>query len=272
LSWQEKALEIRKNGGTWPMIYATTAPEAPSKVRSYIRRMEGIRTPSDRPVGVFGDTHMPFVHPNYLQFLKDTFAYYDVGEIVCTGDLVDHHVISRHQTEPCAKSAYDELDMAKEQVAEYIKAFRKVKMCRGNHDERPVRQAATVGMGERYLKNIHELFNLPETWEIKNAFVIDGVLYKHGVNCAGKDGAINAAISERMSTVIGHTHAFAGCKYTANHRDIIFGLNVGCGIDIDAYAFEYGRFEAHRPILGCGIVFNKDYAIFVPMPGKYFRH
>lgn len=252
-------------------------------VKNTLRKIRGMRRKdkplptihianSKRPVGVFGDTHMPFDHPNYLRFLIDTFAEYGVGEIVCMGDLVDNHAISRHQTETSAKSAYDELDSAIAKVAQYVKAFPNVKMCKGNHDDIPARQAATIGIGDRYLKSFSELLHLPDSWIIKNAYAMDGVLYKHGINCLGKDGAINTATYERMSTVIGHSHAFAGCKYTANHRDIIFGMNVGCGIDIDAYAFEYGKFAAHRPILGCGIVYSSTNAIFVPMGDKYFRH
>ena len=227
---------------------------------------------SEKPVGVFSDPHIPFNHPNYLQFCIDTFKKFGVGQVVCCGDLVDHHAISRFQSEPCAKGAYDELDMSIAEVAKYVKAFPKVRMCKGNHDAIPVRQAATVGIGERYLKSYSELLHLPKTWEIADEFIINDVLYKHGINCMGKDGAINSAIQERMSTVIGHSHAFGGCKYSANKRDIIFGMNVGCGIDIDAYAFAYGKYDKNRPTLGCGIVFDSGNAIFVPMGKEYFRN
>ena len=227
---------------------------------------------SEKPVGVFSDPHIPFNHPNYLQFCIDTFKKFGVGQVVCCGDLVDHHAISRFQSEPCAKGAYDELDMSIAEVSKYVKAFPKVRMCKGNHDAIPVRQAATVGIGERYLKSYSELLHLPKTWEIADEFIINDVLYKHGINCIGKEGALNSAIQERMSTVIGHSHAFGGCKYSANKRDIIFGMNVGCGIDIDAYAFAYGKYDKNRPTLGCGIVVDSGNAIFVPMGKEYFRN
>ena len=49
-------------------------------------------------------------------------------------------------------------------------------------------------------------------------------------------------------------------------------MNVGCGIDIDAYAFAYGKYDKNRPTLGCGIVFDSGNAIFVPMGKEYFRN
>ena len=239
------------------------------QVRDMIRV---VQPKKERPTLVFGDTHEPFTHPRYLEFLQDVYKQYKCKEVICTGDLVDNHAISRHQTEPDAIGALDEYNQVVEGLKKYVEAFPKLKMCIGNHDNIGARQLATIGMPSIYLKNMHELWGLPETWEIKNAFVIDKVLYKHGINCSGKDGALNTAIQERMSTCIGHMHSFGGCKYIANHRDIIFGMNVGCGIDIEAYAFAYGRDAKYRPTLGCGIVYNNQYAVFVPMPmDKYGR-
>ena len=225
----------------------------------------------NKPIGVFSDTHIPFNHPNYLRFILDTFAKYDVGMVICLGDLVDNHAISRHQTETRAKSPYDELDMSIAEVKKFTAALPNAVVCLGNHDLIATRQAATLGIGERFLKTFHEIYEVPDTWILKEELLLDGVLYKHGINCGGKDGAYNAALKERTSVVIGHSHAYAGCKYAANKRDIVFGMNVGCGIDVDAYAFEYGKHASDRPILGCGIVYSADRAEFIPMSAEYFR-
>lgn len=265
LSWGKLAEQIQQN---YPDL-------TQSKIRDYLKstqQYKEIHPKPQRPVGVFSDTHIPFDHPNYLQFLIDTFKQYNVGQVVCCGDIVDHHALSRFQTETCAKGSYDELDMAIDRLKAYTKAFPKCRVTLGNHDLIPERQAASVGIGKRYLKSLSELLELPKTWLIEEELILDGVLYKHGINCLGKDGALNTAISERMSTVIGHSHSFGGCKYSANKRDIIFGLNVGCGINIDAYAFAYGKYDKNRPTLGCGIVFDSGNAIFVPMGRSYFRN
>lgn len=280
MDWKPEAERLyRAYGREWSKIAAEMKEWFPDKsyfeakeaIRSYIRSMEKSKQPANTVVGVIGDPHTPFNHPNYLQFCIDTFKKYKVNQVVCIGDLVDFHALSRHESEPCALGAYQELDRACEQVDLFVRAFPKAKLCKGNHDRIPVRQAATVGIGERFLKSYADVIGLPKTWEIDDEFIIDGVLYKHGINCEGKDGAFNAAIAERMSTVIGHAHANAGCKYSVNKRDIIFGLAVGCGIDASAYAFAYGKPLPRRPILGCGIVFSRENAIFVPMGAEYFR-
>lgn len=272
-SWREVA--VRLHGYFPDLDLHKIIEKIRRKLRNTDKYEEKRATKTDKnnkkPVGVFSDPHIPFNHPNYLRFCVDVFNYYGVGEVVCCGDLVDNHAISRYLKETCSKSVCDELDMSIAGVKKFVEAFPCTYLCLGNHDLRIILQAATVGIDRRFLKSFEELLGLPKTWKIGEEFVIDGVLYKHGINCMGKDGAINTAIQERMSTVIGHSHAFGGCKYSANKRDIIFGMNVGCGIDIEAYAFAYGKHDKNRPTLGCGIVFDSTRAIFEPMRAEYFR-
>lgn len=221
--------------------------------------------------GVFSDLHAPFNHPNYLRFVNDTFKRFKVKENICLGDLVDQHAISRFISSTSAKGASDEKAAAQYELDKMFDYFKKGKLCTGNHDLIFERQAATLGIGKEYLKSFREAYGVPKSWEISEEFIEDDVLYKHGIDCLGKDGAINTAIAERTSTCIGHAHSFGGVKYSANKRSIIFGMNVGCGIDIDQYAFEYGKYAKNRPTLGCGIVFNSTCAIFLPMSNEYFR-
>lgn len=310
ISWQDRAAQLKFNDGsswdeTTTIIRNEYFPELPwrtvhNKVRGTLRNHPSykgnksavsgaestdkcINCPendadksrynaigSSNVVGVIGDLHIPFEHPNYLQFCKDTFKQFGVSQVVSVGDLVDNHALSRHLTETCAVSPYDELDMAIDRLKEWIKAFPSVSICIGNHDSIPTRQAATIGIGSRYLKSQNELLNLPKEWRFEEEFIINNVLYKHGINCGGPNGSLNTAIQERMSTVIGHYHSGGGVSYSANPRDIIFGMQVGCGISISQYAFAYGLHSKRRPVLGCGVVFNDSYAIFVPMGGSYF--
>jgi predicted phosphodiesterase len=279
LRWQDTVRQLKADGKSLTEISSEISPLFPEltghqvweKVHGVTRGRRKMEKP-DGVIGVFSDPHVPFQHPNYLQFCKDTFAKYKANRVVCCGDLVDFHAISRHQAETCAKSPCDELDMTIDGVKSFTKAFPEVDLIIGNHDDRYLQQAATVGIDKRFLKPFSELFELPKGWRIhSDELIIGNVLYKHGINCTGKNGALNAALLERMSMVIGHSHSFGGCQYSANPRSIIFGLNAGCGIDIDAYAFAYGKHSKYRPTLGCGIVFSDTSAIFVPMCKEYFR-
>jgi hypothetical protein len=222
-------------------------------------------------VGVIGDTHFPFVHPNYIHFLEDTFRKYRVTRIVHIGDMCDFHAISRHQTETDAVDAMTELKLARAQIDLYTKTFPKVDLTLGNHCLIPIRQAASLGIPREFLKGFKELWKLPVGWNVDEQIIINDVLYEHGINALGANGALNKAVNAMQSCVIGHAHSGGGCQYKSNSKSIIFGLNVGCGVDIDAYAFAYGKYNKNRETLGCGIVFDSANAIFVPMHDKYFR-
>lgn len=220
-------------------------------------------------IGVFSDVHIPFAHPNYLAFLKDTFAEWGVEQIVCLGDLIDNHAISRFQSEPCADGAYTELAKARRMVKELTETFPEVKMCRGNHDDIAYRQAATLGIGAEFIKPFRDIYGLPMSWSLEDEYIIDGVLYTHGTGRSGKHSTYNIAVDERMSVCSGHTHTGGGVNYIANKTETIFALNTGALIDQSAYAFEYSKYSKHRPTLGCGIVLSSSEAYFVPMTGRY---
>jgi hypothetical protein len=209
--------------------------------------------------------HEPFVHPMYRRFCLDTFATWKVNHVHFVGDVVDQHALSFWEHDPNGLSPEDEALAAEKGVKRWFKDFPKATVCVGNHDERHFRVANKHGLPRRYLRSYAEVWKTP-TWHWAYEHKLDGVLYEHGTGNSGKDAALNLAIQKRCSVVIGHVHSYAGCKYHANPFSVIFGLNAGCGIDCRAYAFAYGRAFPVRPVLGCGIVIDGEFAAFIPMP------
>lgn len=225
-------------------------------------------------VGIIGDSHLPFCHPNYLRFCRDTFRRWKVSRVVHIGDVVDAHALSFHEHDPNGHSAEDEAKKVEQEIRAWKRTFPDLLVCIGNHDERQYRAARRAGIPDRYVRTYADVWNTPK-WKWAYSHVIDGVLYEHGTGTSGKDAAYNRAVQKRTSLVMGHVHSFAGPKYHTNEFDRIFGLNVGCGIDCDAYAFAYGRPFPIRPVLGCGVVLDGKEAYFIPMPcgkgEKYHR-
>lgn len=217
-------------------------------------------------VGVIGDTHLPFQHPRYIEFLQQTFKRYKVKKVIHIGDLVDNHAISYHENDPNGLSSSDEGSAVDHALQQWFKAFPKVELIMGNHDKLPERKAKTYGLSKRFVKGFKETWNLPKQWKVyPDSLEIDGVHYCHGTGSSGKNAAFNLMLSKGQSVVMGHVHSFGGVQWKADARDKYFGLNVGCGIDIDAYAFEYAKDFKWKPTLGCGIVVDGKQAIFEPM-------
>ena len=215
---------------------------------------------------IIGDTHLPFEHRYYLEFCKQTQKKFNCKQIVHIGDLVDNHAISYHEHDPDGWSPSEEMEETDEHLKEWFKAFPKVKLCRGNHDSLVDRKGKTVGLPRRCFQSYREIWGLPKRWKDAFEFELNGVLYKHGTGYSGKYGHVQAAIDARQSTVIGHLHSSAGIEWLANSREIIFGMNVGCGIDRKKYAFSYGKDFRRKPILSCGVVTdNGKNGFVVPM-------
>lgn len=217
-------------------------------------------------IGIIADTHAPFTHPDYLEFCSQVFDKFDCGTIVHIGDEVDNHAISYHEHDPDGHSPGREAELAQLELNRWFARFPEVKVCIGNHSALIHRKAVTHGLPSKFLKSYEEIWNAPKGWQWALEWDIQGVLFQHGTGSSGKTAHELRASANRQSTVIGHIHSHAGVKYMASKKDLIFGMNVGCGIALDAYAFAYGRPFPIRPILGCGVVLDGGrLAAFIPM-------
>jgi predicted phosphodiesterase len=225
-------------------------------------------------VGVVGDLHAPFVHPMYFDFVRDTFNKWKIDHVHFIGDIIDNHALGFWDHDPNGMSCEDEAAAAARFVQRWYKAYPRATVSIGNHDERPERVAKRYGMSSRFLRRYADVWQTPG-WQWRFEHKIEGVLYIHGTGTSGKDAAFNNAIDRMMSVTQGHNHWAAGVKYHCNPDFRVFGLNVGNGIDIRAYAMAYGKHFARRPVLGCGIVVDGHEAHFIAMPcgrgEKYHR-
>jgi len=164
--------------------------------------------------------------------------------------LIDNHYSSFHDTDPDGLGGNEEFQQAKKSLALWYKAFPKAKVCIGNHDAIPQRRAFNAGLSQHWVKTIQEAYQL-WGWDFQESFVINNVCYSHGM---GSD-AYKKAKDEMMSQVCGHHHIKMGLIYHVGLKYIVFGMQVGCGIDTKSYAMAYGK-HFKKPAIGCGVVLN----------------
>jgi len=219
----------------------------------------------DRVVGVIPDLHAPSQVVGALDFLINTFKKRGVNTIVCTGDIVDLHRASRFRDEQDALNFRDELTEAKKFIKVLIEVFPYCKLCTSNHDSRNITKAKEYGIDINALKSFSEYIGLPEdTWEIKDHFMIDGVKYCHKSR-NGVHGVYNAGKELGGSLVSAHTHVNGGVRYLKNMYGSYFCMDVGCLIDDSTYNMRYARELNGGLTLGCGVVYNRRHAEYIPM-------
>jgi predicted phosphodiesterase len=266
---QKQAYDLYLEGLSYHQIaedYDTTAEAVRSKIRRYKATVPAAK--GNERVLVIADTHCPAMHHGYIDFLISIFHKHKCTRVVHIGDLVDWNAISFHEKDPSMPSAADEFVAASKQVRALHKAFPEVDYLIGNHSALPERKAQSVGLPPEVILNFKTLWGL-DGWEIHPRFtdlLIDNVIYRHGdKEKGGQMSALKNAQAQFKSLVMGHLHAQAGINYHANQDGVVFGMNVGCGVDHSHPAMNYGRIYAARPVLGCGVVYSPKLAFFEPM-------
>jgi hypothetical protein len=213
------------------------------------------------------DLQIPAEHKHALDFVlhvKKTFFRGVEPRVINMGDEVDQHTLSKYGANPNGLSAKAEFDEAKLRLKEWYKFFPTTRVCISNHTYRVMKRAFAAGIPEGFMKTIGEAYEAPSTWLWAQRWMIDGVLFEHGEAVSGPLAAIRAALQNRLPTVIGHQHSNGGVMWNASAFDTIWGMNTGCLIDIDHYAFEYGRVLRNKPTLGMGVICD-GIPYFVPM-------
>jgi len=199
------------------------------------------------------DLHAPFIRKGVLEFCKEMQHKYDCGTVIFAGDIVDGHAWSYHEHDPDGMSVGHELQAAREQLKPWFKAFPNAISLMGNHDLLIQRKARTIGLSKEFIKGFGDVIGAPKTWEFKLEHLKDNVLYKHG----NVGNAFKVAQQSRISTCQGHFHAETSVQWSVSEKDAIFGLQVGWGADRDAYAFDYGKPFAKKPIISCGLILDR---------------
>lgn len=217
---------------------------------------------------VIPDLHIPFEHRDALEFCLAVEKVWFPGKqrtVVCLGDEIDSHSISRHMPDPDGRSPRDELEAAKRRLRDWYCAFNSVHVCVSNHTVRPWKRAYEAGLPKEFMRSVGEVYEAPLLWKWADRWVIDGIAFEHGENVSGPLGALKAAQDNHMSTCIGHLHTFGGVVHAeAVEGRGIWGMNAGCLINAEEYAFHYAKNLRKKPTLGCGVIKNGN-PYFVPM-------
>ena len=187
------------------------------------------------------------------------------NQVVFIGDVIDSHYSSYHETDPDGYSAGEELERAIDALKPFYEAFPNAYVTLGNHDLIVMRKAYSSGLSKRWIKDFGAVLETPN-WKFVEEIEIDGVVYTHGTGQSSEHAAFLRAVYRQKSFVMGHVHTAANVKWSASDKDRVFGMQVGCGVDERAYAFQYGRTFRRKMIVSCGVVLDSgNVPIVVPM-------
>ena len=200
---------------------------------------------------VIGDLHAPFTLPKYLKFCRDQQELYNCGTVIFIGDIIDNHFSSYHESDPDGYGAGEELDRAIDMISDWYHTFPKATVIIGNHDRLVYRKAYSSGVSKQWIREYKDVLNT-QGWDFVENIELHNVDFNHGEGGTAK----NRMKSELKSQVQGHLHTQLYAEYAVGANFIIFGMQVGCGVDNKSYAMAYGK-HFKKPAIGCGVVLNK---------------
>lgn len=222
-----------------------------------------------------GDVHEPFTLPNTLDWLKAVKELYQIPDENCiqAGDFLDLYHFSRYgKGADYEHTPMQEIEAVRKRIKEWQEVFPKLVITEGNHTARLWKKAIEAELPSVVIKDIREVFQYPKDWEVHQCVVTNTkhpFLVLHG----DKQGISNTTLYNNpllfgVSVAFGHFHSKPSIIHLETVAQRLWGMHLGtCGIDNDAYAFEYGKGSKFKPMNGCAIILDEGRTpIWIPMP------
>ena len=210
------------------------------------------------------DLHAPYMHKDAVRFLGAIKAKYKPTRVILSGDEIDNHAISFHDSDPDLLSAGDELNAAIAALSPLYKMFPVADILESNHGSLVMRKAIANGMPRAVFKSPREIIKAPKGWNWHFDLTLKtelGPVYFH--HSKGSNGKRNSQ-AMGMSFCQGHHHEQMEIQYWGNPNALLYGLTAGCLVDPHSLALAYNKNNLKRPVIGCAIII-KGIPQLIPM-------
>ena len=225
-----------------------------NKTKDHSPKKEMIKevTPSKKVNTLFiPDLHLPFVNSKALEFCINLKNKWNCERIIFLGDILDNHFPSFHNISTKAKGGEEELELARQEIKPWYKAFPNAYVCSGNHDSLNTRVAEANNLPLSWIKSITEVLNVPN-WKVDTKWEFDNFVAIHGTDGKSIKNKL-FKYGGNKSIIQGHFHTATSLEYFNNE---IFGMQLGALINRKSYAFEYANNHASNVIMSAGIIVN----------------
>jgi len=211
---------------------------------------------------IISDPHFPYQHPDFFEFLAALEWAYSIEIVKCTGDIIDNHTGSFHDTEYGTLSPKEEHEAAYNCVQKLYKMFPKMTIVQGNHDAIPKRKAKAAGIPEDFIKDFNQLYDVDWKFVDRDFFRINKYDECLLVHTMGANTLSNARNHSHCS-VQGHHHGRYGIEYFGDTNMLRWSMTLGCLVDQKHPAFNYASGATlNRPIIGCGGIIDDEPRLF----------
>lgn len=204
------------------------------------------------------DTHAPYHHRDALDFLKAVNEKYQPDRVFHLGDWTDSYCFSRYPKNIENPDSYTlEYRQVRKFTDDMLKIFPSGICMKGNHDARLWERAKQAGVPRGLLIPYERVIGLEGTeWEMvwDYTFTVDATRKQWFLAHTKTSSALNCAKTLGMSVAFGHEHNKFAVESFQHVHQRIYGVQVGCLIGDNRYAFAYNRQSMIRPSRGCVMI------------------
>lgn len=209
---------------------------------------------------VVPDLQIPFEAEHALKFILHLKRHFKIDDdhVLNVGDEVDNLHGGVYPKDPDGEySAVGEIKAAKEKIREWACVLPKQKIAISNHGMRWFKKASAAEIPSQMIRHYKEVLGMPDTWVFQDRWDFDDIKHPfsmiHGMGYSGQFAHRTAALDLGRSVVHGHL-VHSGISHIKTSTQKIWGMCVGCLIDVPSYAFKYGKDSRFKPCLGAGII------------------
>lgn len=209
------------------------------------------------------DLHFPFTDMKRIKEVYEYNKHYRADYVYQSGDMFDYYGLTRFLKSPKAPGLTEEIAACVPQINQLAKWFPKLRILKGNHEDRLGKRAMEAGIDNGFLKTVWERLGKPKGWSLApdEGEIRDGTFWTHGKYSTRKVHAIEYG----MNVTCGHLHGELGIDFIKRNivsagkvvkREAFFVLCVGVICDRKSLAFEYSSKELDKWTQGFGGVTN----------------
>lgn len=225
---------------------------------------------------VISDLHLPYQHKDTIRYLKAIKDKYSPTRIILTGDEIDHHAMSFHDSDPDLFSPGHELEKAIEYLEELYDIFPTATIMDSNHGSMLYRRGKCHGIPRNMLRSYNEVLSAPLTWKWVESLTLKlpggrQCYFSHGMS----GSAYKVAQAMGCSAVQGHRHSEFFIKWFRTAKGANFAMSVGAMLDANSLAAAYGRYNLKKTIYGHGIIIKgspKLLPMHLTASGRWDKH
>jgi len=249
-----EGIELSNGIGKGDVVKALVASPIEHKQQPLVRGYDTGVEDNSR-ILLISDMHIPYHHPDLLEFLSHLKDKYKPTRVICLGDEMDKAALSYHESDPDLPSAGDELKRSLPVIAELFRMFPKMDIVESNHGSLVWRKAKTHGIPRHYIKSYNDVLGVDNGWKWSFDLTIE---LPNGQKCYIHHGKTSDVmqLSQQMGmcAVQGHYHETFKVNYWGNPTGLYWGLQAGCLIDDSSYAFSYNNVNIKRPVIGTAVI------------------